>query len=297
MTSLDRKRFGPLRGILSSLPAFHGKNRMIDLVARVASKLSSDVQEIELWPGTRFSVDLRDRVHRQMWFASYEPHVTQVLDEILRPGDAFLDVGAHIGYHSVFAAGIVGPEGRVFAFEPDPRLHARLTKNLSSFVNARALPYAVADQQTEMVFERSWDSRESGWGALTSVRDFRKGEHITVEVIPLDSWCERTGLSAIRAMKIDAEGSEGAILRGAQRVLRSIRPILCIEFNEELLRQAGESGRSLMDMLAARQYCIYEISLRALRLASAPVFAECLCVPEESSEEVLQRLRKRGFRN
>lgn len=283
--------------MLSSLPAFHGKHRMIDVVATVVRKLCGDVQEIQLWPGTRFSVDLRDRVHRQMWFASYEPHVTQVLDAVLRPGDTFLDVGAHIGYHSVFAAGIVGSEGRVFAFEPDPRLHAQITKNLSSFVNARALPYAVADRETETVFERSWDSRESGWGALTSVRDFRKGEHITVQAVPLDGWCERTGVSTIRAMKIDAEGSEGAVLRGAQKVLQSIRPILCMEFNEALLNQAGESGRALINILSECKYCIYEISLRELRLASAPAFAECLCIPEESSEEVLQRLRNRGFRN
>ena len=297
MTNLHTRRFGPLKGILASLPAFRGKHQMIDAAAKVARKLCGDVQEIQLWPGTRFCVDLRDRVHRQMWFASYEPHVTQALSAILRPGDTFLDVGAHIGYHSVFAAGIVGPEGRIFAFEPDPKVHARLASNLAPFANARALPCAVSDRQTQMEFERSWDCQESGWGALTSVRDFKKGEHIAVQAVSLDSWCEKSDVRAIRAVKIDAEGSEGTVLRGAQRVLRSFRPVLCIEFNEALLKQARETGKALMDMLSANLYCVHELSFRGLRrlTGAAPEFADCLCIPEESLREVLQLLRNRGF--
>lgn len=272
---------------------------MIDVAARVARRLSGDVQDIQLWRGTRFSVDLRDRIHRQMWFASYEPHVTQVLNAVLRGGDTFLDVGAHIGYHAVFAAGIVGPEGRVFAFEPDPKVHERLASNLAPFPNAQGLPYAVSDQQTQMVFERSWDCQESGWGALTSVRDFQKGEHITVQAVSLDSWCEKTGLNTIRAVKIDAEGSEGAVLRGAQKVLRSFRPVLCIEFNNVLLKQAGETANRLMNMLYENQYCVHELLLRRLRQLkeTAPEFADCLCIPEESLGEVLPQLLSKGFRN
>lgn len=299
MTRLYTRGFGPLKGILASLPAFRGKHLMIDVAAKVARRLRGDVQEIQLWPGARFSVDLRDRVQRQMWFASYEPHVTRALSAVLRPGDTFLDVGAHIGYHSVFAAGIVGSEGRVLAFEPDPKVHARLANNLAPFVNARALRYAVSDSQAQMMFERSWDSQESGWGALTSVRDFQKGEHIAVQTVSLDHWCKESDTKAIRAVKIDAEGSEGVVLRGAQRLLRSLRPVLCIEFNEVLLKQGGENGQALMDMLSANQYSVHELSLRGLRrLTEAPEeFAECLCIPEESFGEVLQLLRNSGFRN
>ncbi|HYL87075.1 MAG TPA: FkbM family methyltransferase [Candidatus Angelobacter sp.] len=224
--------------------------------------------------------------------------MTRALSAILRPGDTFLDVGAHIGYHSVFASGIVGPEGRVFAFEPDPKVHARLANNLASFAHAQPLQCAVSDRQTEMVFERSWDEQESGWGALTSVRDFRKGEHILVQTVALDSWCEQEGVHAIRVAKIDAEGSEVAVLRGAQKVLQSYRPVLCIEFNEVLLKQAGESGKALVNVLSANHYCVHELSLRELRrlTEAPPEFADCLCVPDELRAEVLRLLRNRGFR-
>ncbi len=297
MRFLDPKRFGPLRGILGSLPEFRGKHRMINVAAAVVRNLSGDIHEIQLWPGTRFLVDLRDRVHRQMWLASYEPHVTRALNAVLQPGDTFLDVGAHIGYHSVFAAGIVGPEGHVFAFEPDPIVNTQLAKNLSFFPNAQALVYAVSDREAETVFERSWNTQESGWGALTSVRDFKKGEHITVQTVALDAWREKTGLSAIRAMKIDAEGSEGAVLGGAQRVLQTLRPVLFIEFNEVLLKQAGESGSALMNVLYAHRYCIHELSLHGLRQLSnpPPEFADCLCIPEELRSEVLCLVSKSGL--
>ncbi len=114
----------------------------------------------------------------------------------------------------------------------------------------------------------------------------------------LDDWCEKTGVQNIRAVKVDAEGSEIAVLRGAQRVLKSLRPVLCIEFNEVLLRQAGGSGEDLLNILSADRYCAYELSFRELKMlrGAVPEFADCLCIPEELQGEMLEQLRNRGFR-
>ena len=61
-----------------------------------------------------------------MWGGCYEPHVRHSLEVLLSPGDMFIDVGGHIGYHSVLGASLVGSRGRVIAFEADPRNFERL---------------------------------------------------------------------------------------------------------------------------------------------------------------------------
>jgi len=83
-----------------------------------------------------------------------------------QPGDVYLDVGAHVGFHAVFAAHRVGPEGYVFAFEADPRIYNRLTRNLSQFRWAQAVNAAVWDRTGSLAFERSFNKQESGWGIV-----------------------------------------------------------------------------------------------------------------------------------
>jgi len=153
-----------------------------------------------------------------MWCGSYEPHVTRCLKAILGQGDVFVDVGANIGYHSFFAAGVVGKNGKVFSFEPDPGVYVRLESNLKAFPQAHALNFAVWDRGGSLFFERSSVAQESGWGTITDVRSLGAGEQVTVRATSLDGWKRDSDTAAIRVIKVDAEGSELGILRGAKRV-------------------------------------------------------------------------------
>ena len=82
-----------------------------------------------------------------------------------------------------------GKAGRVFAFEADPRVYERLARNLSQFPWAQAVNAAVWDRTGSLTFERSSTQNESGWGTVSAVRDFGKGEHVEVPSIALDDWC------------------------------------------------------------------------------------------------------------
>ena len=93
-----------LSGALSSLPDFRGKGRVVEAVGRVASHVGSARVACSIAPGVSLELDLRDRIQRQMWGGCYEQHVQRCVDCLLQPGDTFLDVGAHIGFHAARGA-------------------------------------------------------------------------------------------------------------------------------------------------------------------------------------------------
>lgn len=87
--------------------------------------------EYPLKYGFRLQLDTRDMLDYFIYYwRCYEPNETWAIRKILRPGDIFIDIGANIGYFSVLAARLVGPTGRVFAFEPVPPTVERLRHNI-----------------------------------------------------------------------------------------------------------------------------------------------------------------------
>jgi len=275
-----------------------GQGRIADAVGKLAGWVGGGRAIASPWPGVRFEVDMNDRIQRQMWAGVYEQHVRQCFDVLLQPGDGYVDVGAHIGYHAVAAAHRVGAGGRVTAFEADPAIYNRLTRNLAQFPWAQAVHAAVWHNSGMLTLERSSNNDESGWGTLTSVRDLGKGEHVDVRALSLDDWFRDAGISRWNAMKLDAEGSEPAVLRGAQNSIDRFRPFLILEINGIVLQDAGFSGRDIIEFLSSRGYSVYQLSFRRLErwdLAKHGGFSEVLCLPGEREKNDLERLVRAGF--
>jgi FkbM family methyltransferase len=289
---------GQWQGRLGILPPFPGKLRILNSAATLTRWLRGSEQAVKLWPQAPFYVDLNDRIQRQMWMGCYEPHVSRCLAALLLPGHTFLDIGAHIGYHSYFAAGLVGPGGAVHSFEPDPVVFKRLARNLSTFPWACVQNAAVWHSSSSLEFERTFSSSESGWGALTAVRDFSKGEHIRVKTTALDEWEGAVRPSRIDALKIDAEGSEQSILVGAYATIQKFRPPILAEISAPLLKQAGSSASALVSELARLNYRTFVLEYTRFKpFTEIPDyhFVDCLCVPEERMAEVCKKLEKHGF--
>ncbi|MBI3669976.1 MAG: FkbM family methyltransferase [Acidobacteria bacterium] len=285
--------------LLFRVPPFPGKGRVTDALAKYVGRRKGGRGFCAPGVGARLEVDLSDRIARQMWGGCYEPHVRRCLETLLQPGDTFVDVGAHIGYLTLLAACRVGAAGRVFAFEADPGLYAKLARNVEQFPWVQAFHAAVWAVSGSMVFERSSFAHESGWGTLTTVRDLGRGEHATVEAMSLDDWRTKSLVEAIRAIKIDAEGSELAILRGAQQSLERFRPSLIVEVNDILLRQAGTSSMELAEFLMRRHYLLFSLSwFRCERWKPSlhADFSDVLCLPEEQAELTLEALHRAGFK-
>lgn len=192
--------------------------------------------------GLRFSLNLLLSDHRDYASGSYSER--HVLDEMLRrvrPGDVAIDVGAFIGYHTVHLAAAVGEAGSVIAFEPVPELMGRLEANLrlNGVGNTRIEPMAISDSTGRADLAVA---RKAGVGNETSTTSSlvraRGDEHISVATITLDDYVQQSELDRLDFIKIDVEGAELAALTGASDTLRSLRPTLIIEVNDEGTRTA-----------------------------------------------------------
>jgi FkbM family methyltransferase len=162
----------------------------------------------------------------------YEPEVRAKLKELLKPGMTFCDVGANLGVITLFAARLVGPEGRVFSFEPFPENAAVLRKNieLNRFANVTVVEQAVSDNNGEAVFQVS---ECCGCHTLGEKAAASAGEAIVVKTTRLDSI---PGLTRMDVLKSDTEGMELGVLRG----LGSLKPsAILIEANTFLFNVMG----------------------------------------------------------
>ncbi|SRR5579875_367235 len=179
---------------------------------------------------------------------AHEADITRyVMEHIhLRPGEIAVDVGANLGWYTVLLSRLSAPGARIFAFEPDPETYALLSRNLrlNAATGVAALNVALGDTPGMAVLHR-YKSSNNGRHTLSPGRDGGGGE-CEVSVQTLDSFCEAQGLaeSRIRFLKIDVEGFEYFVLRGAANALRRCDCIL-LELNR------GDAADELVQLLAA----------------------------------------------
>ena len=157
-----------------------------------------------------------------------EQDVHHTILDSLRPGDTLVDVGANIGYYTVLGGLRVGPGGRVVAIEPLPSTSAVLRKNvrMNSLGNVRIIEAAAGAEPRERA-RISFDPRHLGRATLRAATGSEGRE---VRVTTLDRVCRE--LQTIRLLKIDVEGNELAVLRGAVRTLEKTEQIV-LESNED----------------------------------------------------------------
>jgi FkbM family methyltransferase len=173
--------------------------------------------------------------------------------ELLKKGMNVIDIGAHIGTYSILAAEKVGPAGKVVSVEPEPRNYEQLKKNieLNKFKNVITKNMALSDHEGLEKLYLNIDN--SGGHSLTFQKD--KNSYINVTVKTLDNLIEELNLKKIDIIKIDAEGSEIPILKGAEKTLKNNPDMKIIVAAEHYPSQAEEVREFLNSVgLEARIY-------------------------------------------
>lgn len=178
---------------------------------------------------------------RGLAMGTYERRTVALVEELLRPGMAMVDVGAHVGYYSLVAASLVGVGGAVWSFEPDPATRRFLDQNVAANGFAErvtVMGQAVgATEATQPLFRHAADSGSSSLlqrqaGGLAPV---------DVEVTTLDSWAASAGWPSVDLVKIDVEGAEAGVLAGMRGLVnRNPGMAVILELNTEA---SGEAGR------------------------------------------------------
>jgi FkbM family methyltransferase len=292
MIMQNKRKADFLARILGATGYFSGKPRLADFLGRLASSRNG-VGIYPLPDGKTAAVDLSDRIQRLMWAAAYEPPVTRCLTALLRPGDTFIDVGAHIGYFSLIASSRVGPTGQVYAFEANCDRFKELQANAAAYPWLVCYSRAVWNKSGPIDFSNPQQLGESGWGKVAAVR--KEGHIVSVDAISLDEWHEIAGFPAIRAIKIDAEGSEPFILEGMSRLISKTSPFLIVELNEQLLHEAGYSKDAVEKTIRDNQYRIFAMNsegLEELSDSDGVMSPELLCLPVDRFEEAKAALQR-----
>jgi FkbM family methyltransferase len=208
----------------------------------------------------------------------YEPEVSYFLTNVLEPGDTFIDVGGHVGYFSMLAAHIVGAEGHVYTFEPEAAnaRHIREHMALNGVANVELFEQAVGDEAGEATLHVNADN--TGGHALWDVGEHpfnaesrRRQEVRTVPRGTLAELLEATAARRIRLVKIDVEGSELRVLKGAMLLLmaRQVPYVIC-EINEFALQQMGATGQGMRAFMEACGYTCYRMETEAPFLIPFP---------------------------
>jgi FkbM family methyltransferase len=211
-----------------------------------------DVPEVGL-----VDLDTRDLIQRFLYlFGVWEPALTQLVREVVRPGDTFVDVGANIGYFTLLAARLVGTEGTVQSYEPSPsigaRLHANVSRNgLLDRVTLHAV--AVGAQPGEITLFLA-DDENTGQSSTRPAESASAEAVVAVrtldETVPTDRW------ATTRFVKVDAEGDELAVLEGARKLLSALPPDahVLVEVDEPRLRERGASSTELFALMKRLGY-------------------------------------------
>jgi FkbM family methyltransferase len=200
----------------------------------------------------------------------YEPGTTKLFHDYLKLGDSCVIAGAHQGYFTSLAASIVGPQGRVYAFEPEPNNFALLKTNTAQFDNVRLYNFALGDRETTAPF--FFNSDNDGGHALWDVR-LMSGHPMTienpisfpVEIKRLDDVLEDEDVKRLKLMLFDVEGAEHSLLKGAINTIVDHKvPYIITEINNGALENCQTSQmalRSYMSLYGYKPYFINEDNL------------------------------------
>ena len=151
---------------------------------------------------------------------SYEREQTELFAKLVGPGSTVLDIGAHVGYYTLLAARLMRGQGKVVAFEPDPKNAAFLRRHVSANRAAKT----IVDVQQAAVGATSGSVRFStGTGSGTG--HVSADGPMEVRMIKLDDFVSAQGLKPTH-VKIDVEGAELDVLQGGRETLRRHRPVL-----------------------------------------------------------------------
>lgn len=196
----------------------------------------------------------------------YEMMLQSFYTSFLQSGDNCIDVGAHLGRHALPMAGCIAPLGCVFAFEPIPFIADEFRVKLAASTNLAAVVQfqqcALSDDDGEADFTVVRDN--PGYSGLLP-RHYDgpvTTEIIRVQLRKLDDLARQ--MPKIRYIKIDCEGGELRVLRGARSLLHRDRPVVSFECGDASLESYDYNAGDIFDFWASLQYTLQSITEKQL---------------------------------
>jgi FkbM family methyltransferase len=239
-----------------------------------AQSKTNEFTDSEVEPGVRLRLYFDSAIARDIYCHDHEVDERAFVRLFLRPGDVFADIGANLGLYSVIASQAVGPSGSVFSFEPDPKTHERLLHNLKANDCRNVQPFQLALSNVDET--RPMQISTAGYDAYNSFGTPVRGEDtfkaVDVACVSFDSFAQQhPQLHKVTMMKVDVEGWESMVLRGAEKQLSGdTAPVLQVEFNDQAAKALGLPCSELYRWLQKLGYSIHTFDAKKKRFIPHP---------------------------
>lgn len=165
------------------------------------------------------------------WLGSYELPLQTKFVEAIKRGSVVYDIGAHVGFYTLLASFLSGRDGLVYSFEPFPLNANYLRKHtlLNGCKNVTVIEAAVGDTEGFSLFKEG----ESTFTGMLSP----SGGSLSVRIVTLDHLLEEKKIAPPNVIKIDVEGAEFEVLRGAYKILKEFYPTILLAIHGKTSRQ------------------------------------------------------------
>jgi FkbM family methyltransferase len=232
---------------------------------------------------------LRNRL--KILAGTYEAEELALMRQFLKPGQVILDVGANVGYLTRFLGRATGPDGKVYAFEPNPLIFSLLSRNVAKLKqvsvfnfglssNAGAFPLFLAGNNHSVA------SFAKEYPAIHLVfQENVELSSIQAKVVIGDEFLDQEGIEQVDLIKIDVEGWEINALSGLEKTIAASKnlTIFC-EYNPAAQKCAGHSGNELLSWLFDRQFTL-----------AYPENGKLQTLPRDSIDQFQEKLGSGGY--
>lgn len=205
-----------------------------------------------------------------------------LLRRFVRPGDVCLDIGASYGIYTVPLARLCAPHGRVHSFEPRPRSARVLELASRAFTsgNVHVHRFALGDRdgtETLVTPRRRWllpvpgrtflkaDLRDDGDYYDGWRSEFGGATERVIDLTSVDAFARRAGIDSVAFVKVDVEGVEQQVFRGAEETIERDRPVILCELEDRHTRKYGHRADDVLGWLAERGYRVFVLDGTRLR--------------------------------
>ena len=219
-------------------------------------------------------LDKLDNLHLSI-NKDWEPFQTNIIEKLVKKGEVVFDIGANIGFYTLLFSKLVGENGKVYAFEPDPETFSLLKRNIgeNNINNVVLINKAVSNKEEKIDFY-ILESNTSGNSVFKENLDKVASKSIKVDSVSLDEFFGKN--FKVDFVKLDIEGSELKALQGMSKILKNSKnPTLVTEFCPVALNAVSKdinaNAKTYLELLNSLGFKIFDIDDRIKKITSREI--------------------------
>lgn len=206
----------------------------------------------------KINVNTKNFIDANIFYTGdYEPYLKVKFKELIKEGDIILDVGANIGFHTLYFAELTGKMGKVIAFEPIPINFNALQKNinLNDFNQILIINKALGNTNTLLNIHINPETQNPG--AFNLFDDGVK--NLTIACVRGDDYLNESGSRRVDFIKVDVEGFELEVFKGLEQTIKQFMPIIIFEYDKNYQAKINDDPKAIFHFLSKFAYMFFTL--------------------------------------